>query len=397
MLLLPKLEPFRRCLCPCNVCSHTFLLLVAGSWVWNNGNWRAVFAKVSRIQGGCARASRIESRRARPRSQLLLATFVAWTDPCLKRDFPFLPPVLLPPLIPLLGFASFASLPPRCCRGSRTSLCRTRNERTRRRWFKSCPLFCVVSARHRPLAATPAAGHPPRLADRNGGLSIAALQVGGQDAPPETRRRLLSLLLASLSPSSSSPHSTTLTPSSPASLLEPTLSLIKLLGRSPAGSEELGRERGLSILLAYGGLSRVATSLPPRVRRQRRRAPQVGLGIVELDSDDDGEEEDEALVEPERDPLTPAEAEALKCLCNTLTLHPSARDLFPHVVLEDRTWVQGMVRLLAVQGAAFLAGRLLFLLTSKPGEMVTELTEQGEVIGALEEVSFLPPLLSLAL
>ena len=217
---------------------------------------------------------------------------------------------------------------------------------------------------------------------------LAGLQNGGAEPPAETRRRLLSCLLASLSAASSSPSA--LTPSSPVSALLPTLSLIKHLGRSPAGSEELGRERGLSLLIAYGGLARAATTLPPAPTPNSRAAYRAskGLGITEIDSDDDDDDDDDdERPEPdEPDPLSLAESEALRCLCNTLTLHPSARELFPAVVLEDRTALQGMVRLLAVQGAGFLAGRLLFLLTSKPGEMVTDLTEKGDVVDALSEV-----------
>ena len=210
----------------------------------------------------------------------------------------------------------------------------------------------------------------------------ADLQSAGSEPPVEIRRRLLSHLLASLSPSASSPARATLSVVSPAAVLLPTLSLIKHLGRSAAGSEELAREGGLTVLLRYGGLSRVATTLAPHRARH-----DGGLGVTELDSDDSGGEDRAAGDGPdEPDPLSPAESEALRCLCNTLTLHPAAREVFPTVVLEDRTWVQGMVRLLTVQGAAFLAGRLLFLLTSKPGVMVSELSEKGDTIDALAEV-----------
>ncbi|KAK4705707.1 hypothetical protein P7C70_g501, partial [Phenoliferia sp. Uapishka_3] len=212
---------------------------------------------------------------------------------------------------------------------------------------------------------------------------LQVLQLGGQEPPPETRRKLLSHLLASLSlssgPSSSIP---TFNPSSPPAVLLPTIALIKLLGRSPAGSEELAREPGLKTLLAYGGLSRVATTLPPR----RRQKPNQGLGITEIDSDDE-DEDSVTPAEDEKDPLSLSESEALRCLCNTLTLHPAARERFPITVTENQDWVRGMVRLLSVTGAAFLAGRLLFLLTSKPGELVTDLTERGDVVESLQDYS----------
>lgn len=67
-------------------------------------------------------------------------------------------------------------------------------------------------------------------------------------------------------------------------------------------------------------------------------------------------------------------------------LHPSARDLFPVLVMEDKSWVAGIVRLLPVEGAGFLGGRLLFLLTSKPGDIIPELAEKGDVVAALVEV-----------
>lgn len=130
---------------------------------------------------------------------------------------------------------------------------------------------------------------------------------------------------------------------------------MKLLGRSPAGSEELGRERGLKTLLTYAGLSRIAHGSAGKLLSSK-------------------------------DPLVPSESEALRCLCNTLMLHPSARELFPELVLEDSSWVEGMVRLLGVDGAGFLAGRLLFLLTSKQGEVIRNLAETGVVVETLKEV-----------
>lgn len=91
----------------------------------------------------------------------------------------------------------------------------------------------------------------------------------------------------------------------------------------------------------------------------------------------------------EQDLLRPYESEALRCLCNVLTLHPAARDLFPEVLARepDRLAMRGMVRLLGCQGSGFLAGRLLFLLTSKSGELISELTETEGTVKALQVVS----------
>lgn len=95
-----------------------------------------------------------------------------------------------------------------------------------------------------------------------------------------------------------------------------------------------------------------------------------------------------ALGSLEEDPLAAHEAEALRCLANTLTLHPSARDVFPDVVLADqnRTALWGLVRMLACQKAGFLAGRVLFLLTSKPSEVIAELSLSGDCIDAMQKV-----------
>jgi hypothetical protein len=72
-------------------------------------------------------------------------------------------------------------------------------------------------------------------------------------------------------------------------------------------------------------------------------------------------------------------------------LHPSARDVFPNVVLSDdrRTAMKGMVRILGCEGAGFLGGRLLFMLTSKPSEAVAELVLEESVIDVLQEVSII--------
>lgn len=172
---------------------------------------------------------------------------------------------------------------------------------------------------------------------------------------PELRRKLLNQLLQ-----------TPLTNESPISFLTTYFSLIKFLGRSPAGSEELGRETVLRLLLDFGGLERAA-GFPDRIER-----------------------EDDYLLEEvatEEDPLDDYESESLRCLCNTLTLHPASREIFPAILLEKRAWLDGLVRLVDVQGAGFLAGRLLFLLTSKPGAVVVELVESTNVIPAMANVS----------
>ncbi|GAA5866952.1 hypothetical protein JCM1840_005917 [Sporobolomyces johnsonii] len=183
----------------------------------------------------------------------------------------------------------------------------------------------------------------------------------GQELAAEQRRKLVAALLSSAPISADSP------------LLAPLCSLLKLLGRSPAGSEELARENGLRILLDLGGLKRVA-DLP----RPDKPAPR---------DDDDDEMDLATAAQGEADPLKPAESEALRCLCNTLMLHPSARDVFPDVLLADdkRSAMKGMVRILGCDGAGFLGGRLLFLLTSKASDAVGELVLGGEVVEILQE------------
>lgn len=192
---------------------------------------------------------------------------------------------------------------------------------------------------------------------------LSWLTLAGQpQLQPETRRKLLSLLLACFASDAVAP----LSPSSPVAFLSTVLSLIKFVGRSAAGSEELGREPALQTLLEMGGLRRAAS------------LPQAAW------------DEDEDELELERDPLLPHESEALRCLCNTLTLHPAARDFFPLVLVRDRAWLEGIVRLLDVEGAGFLAGRLLFLLTSKQGDLIIDLVEQGNLVRTLIDVSRAP-------
>lgn len=190
------------------------------------------------------------------------------------------------------------------------------------------------------------------------------------EPPPETRRRILGSLLASL-------DSTFLVTTSPdPASLAPLASLLKFLGRSPAGSEELGRVDALRTLLLLGGLARAA------------ELPSAAPSSPPRDAEDSEEDLNKGVEAYEQDPLQPYESEALRCLCNVLTLHPAARDIFPEVLASEpeRLALKGMVRLLACQGAGFLAGRLLFLLTSKSGELISELTEKEATVEALELV-----------
>ncbi|GAA5910496.1 uncharacterized protein JCM6883_003029 [Sporobolomyces salmoneus] len=193
----------------------------------------------------------------------------------------------------------------------------------------------------------------------------------GHEPSIEQRRKLIAALL-----SFASPRSETLSTESNSLLLY--ASTLKFLGRSPAGSEELARENGIEILLALGGVRRLAQ-----------------LPRTEVEPDDSTREDDDdteatasrALQRREEDPLKPYEAEALRCLCNVLILHPSARDVFPNVVLADdkRQALKGLVRILGCEGAGFLGGRLLFLLTSKPSEAVAELVLDEGIVEVLAE------------
>lgn len=204
----------------------------------------------------------------------------------------------------------------------------------------------------------------------------------GYDCPPEMRRRLVEAVLATVP--DIQPEATT---ASDHPLVPPTCALLKLLGRSPAGTEQLARPDGLRLLLRLGGLERVAetSDLEPAVSKDAKSPARDDV----LDPDD---EEDwaslatAALAEAKDDPLSASESEALRCLANTLTLHPSARDVFPEGILADerRAALRGLVRLLTCKRAGFLAGRILFLLTSKPSEVIAELAHGGECIDALQ-------------
>ncbi|GAA6055774.1 hypothetical protein JCM3770_004795 [Rhodotorula araucariae] len=189
----------------------------------------------------------------------------------------------------------------------------------------------------------------------------------GLDPGPEQRRQLVAAVLAAAPLALVRPASPT---------LGPLCTLLKFLGRNPAGTEELARAPGLTTLLALGGLTRVA-DLPP--------AATSSSTVPEEDDDDTAAER--TLTALEEDPLLPSEQEALRCLANTLTLHPSARELFPDVLLADgrRGALRGLVRVLGCRGAGFLAGRLLFLLTSKPSVLVGELVHQGDCVEAMRQ------------
>lgn len=182
---------------------------------------------------------------------------------------------------------------------------------------------------------------------------------------PDLRRKLLFHLLTTLSTLRSDRGD------SPAQiqLLSTLLALVKFLGRSAAGSEALAREDGLRILLQHGGLARSNEFAPLE------------------EYDDERESNDDRTVEAGHDPLTSYESEALRCLCNTLTLHPGSRDVFSVVLSENSQWTGGIVRLLEMQGAGFLAGRLLFLLTSKASDLVIKLGDEGAAVKSITAVS----------
>ncbi|GAA6060030.1 hypothetical protein JCM10212_001027 [Sporobolomyces blumeae] len=208
--------------------------------------------------------------------------------------------------------------------------------------------------------------------------------ASGQDPSLEHRRRLLSALLSSV-PSGSSPSSSTHSDPTFLSLLA---SALKFLGRSPAGTEHLARKEGIEALVSLGGLRRVADL--PRQESNRNKGKGVAPNADEDDSGDDDEAEGDvasAWDDREPDPLKPHEAEALRCLCNVLMLHPSARDVFPTLILadEERSTIKGFLRILGCEGAGFLAGRLLFMLTSKPSEAVVELVQDGDVVEILQD------------
>ncbi|BGP25277.1 guanine nucleotide exchange factor, Ric8 [Rhodotorula toruloides] len=191
----------------------------------------------------------------------------------------------------------------------------------------------------------------------------------GYDPKPEERRKLVGTLLPLASIVLDQPDYT----QNPLSI--PLCSILKFVGRSPAGTEELARKDGLRLLVRLGGLNRAAA------------LPRSESADVEEDDSDEDEQAKRALEAAENDRLTPAESEALRCLANVLTLHPSARDVFPDIFFEDgeRKALKGLVRILACHGAGFLGGRLLFLLTSKASEAVTELVLDGACVETMQQ------------
>lgn len=180
-------------------------------------------------------------------------------------------------------------------------------------------------------------------------------------------------------------------PSEP--LVPLTYALLKLLGRNPAGTEELARPDGLKTLLHLGGLERVA-AIPKTSSADPTTKGTTGDSHEDVDEEIDDADAASAkcaervLADARDDPLAPHESEALRCLANTLTLHPPARDIFPEVVLADerRGTLRGLVSLLTCKRAGFLAGRILFLLTSKPSDAIAELVLGGDCIESLRKV-----------
>ncbi|GAA6042873.1 hypothetical protein JCM8097_007203 [Rhodosporidiobolus ruineniae] len=224
-----------------------------------------------------------------------------------------------------------------------------------------------------PAAAFLSLSSSQRLQQQGATALVGLLQAlaTGYDPVPEHRRKLIAALLET---------ATALTAdSSPSPLLGPLATTLKLLGRSPAGSEQLARQDGLKTLVKLGGLERLADI--PRPTAAGDDAEE------EEDDDDEARKAEKALASAEKDPLQPYEAEALRCLCNTLTLHPSARDIFPDVLLADdkRAALKGMVRILDTSGAGFLGGRLLFLVTSKASEVISELAVAGECVEVMQQ------------
>lgn len=151
----------------------------------------------------------------------------------------------------------------------------------------------------------------------------------------------------------------------------PTLRLLKLLGRVAAGSQPLATPRALGCVVHHAGLSRVALLAS--------ESP-----VDSSDPDDQRSEESLDTRTVAVDPLSPAESEALRCLCNTLTLHPAARALLPPLLVQYPTWLEGLVALLDQPGSGFLAARVLFLLTTG-GEagLITSLVQHPRLLPRL--------------
>lgn len=152
-----------------------------------------------------------------------------------------------------------------------------------------------------------------------------------------------------------------------------TLSLLatglKLLGRSPDGSEVLASREGLSALLQLAEIGNDSPS--PSRQGSDVSAAEGRLGTSSL---------------PENE-LAPHVAEALRSLANTLTLHPDAREVVPTLLLDGA--VLRLEPLLAQKGwASFLAARILFLATAgtSSSELVAHLTD-SQCITGMRQVS----------
>jgi hypothetical protein len=247
-------------------------------------------------------------------------------------------------------------------------------------------LYGVIQGEQRPLRCLSGPSRSPFILIFGNSSLVGAALSQGYECPPETRRRLVEAVLATVS--EIQPEATT---ASNHPLVPPTCALLKLLGRNPAGTEQLARPDGLRLLLRLGGLERIAEISDPEPAASKDAKSPARDDI--LNPDDNEEDRDAlataALAQAKDDPLSASESEALRCLANTLTLHPSARDVFPEVILADerRAALRGLVRLLTCKRAGFLSGRILFLLTSKPSEVIAELAHGGECIDALQTVS----------
>lgn len=195
---------------------------------------------------------------------------------------------------------------------------------------------------------------------------LTTLPSTAPEPSTETRRIVISSLLSSLQ----SFNPSTVPPS--------LLSVLKAVGRSPAGSEELGRRTALLTLLSYSGLSRLSSALPPLT------FPPSASPVPAEESGRFSEVAEQQPLPP--NPLSINEAEALRTLCNVLQLHPSGRTLFPSLLQETAGTVVGLVRLMGTEGGGFLAGRLLFLATSQMSGLVGELVDGVEVIAGLCQV-----------
>ncbi|GAA5924062.1 hypothetical protein JCM3775_005585 [Rhodotorula graminis] len=223
---------------------------------------------------------------------------------------------------------------------------------------------------------------PDQLGSAQGSSAVAQLVQAlsqGFDPSPEQRRKLVSAILPAAS--------FALDHAAPPPHLLHLCTLLKLVGRSPAGTEELARTDGLAALVRLGGLARAA-DLPPAGEGDSAPTPSSTRDDEQDDDDDPAAKAARALSSLEEDPLSPPEQEALRCLANTLTLHPSAREVFPDVLLaetDQHAALRGLVRLLGCKGAGFLAGRLLFLLTSRPSELVGELALEGECVLVMQQ------------